>query len=407
MKRLCAILSVCSMMLCVSAQDFDAHFADSTLRIDYTLSGDAQNRQIHLDKLNRYPGWAGRRHHLQELIAQGNGQLVVMDTLQSHVLYQTSFSTLFQEWLCEPEAQQVSRSFEHCVQIPMPKHPVHVKIQLNDNRNHPICQLQHRIDPKDILIHRIGERGLPSYRILHQAAVPSKAIDIAFIAEGYTTEEMATFYQDAQVAVDAFLEHEPFKSLKDRITMIAVATPSIESGVSIPKKGEWKQTAFGSHFSTFYSDRYLTSLNIKSIHDALAGIPYEHIIVLVNTAEYGGGGIYNNYNLTAAHHPSYKPVVVHEFGHSFAGLADEYPYGTPDGEDGQYPLDVEPWEKNITTKVDSIKAKRIGNYEGGGYKHHGIFRYQKDCRMRTNEYPEFCPICQEAISDIIRFYTED
>lgn len=389
-----------------NAQTFDKVFADSTLRIDYTLSGDAHVQQIHLDKLNRYPGWAGRRNHLDALPTLGNGQLVMTDTLGQKVLYQTSFSTLFQEWLCEPEAQAVSRSFEHCVQVPMPKEPVQVHIQLCDNRHKTICQLTHRVDPKDILIHRIGERDLHPHRILHQAADPNKAINIAFVAEGYTAEEMETFYKDAQIAVDALFEHEPFKGLKDRFTMVAVASPSHDSGVSIPKLGQWRNTIFGSHFSTFYSDRYLTSLNVKSIHDALAGIPYEHIIVLVNTEEYGGGGIYNNYNLTATHHPKYRPVVVHEFGHSFAGLADEYPYGTPEGEDGQYPLDVEPWEKNITTKVDPVKAKEIGNYEGAGYKHKGVFRYQEDCRMRTNEHPVFCPICQKAIKDIILFYTE-
>lgn len=388
------------------AQTFDQVFADSTLRLDYTLSGDAKAQQIHLDKLNRYPGWAGRRNHLSELATLGNGQVIMTDTLGQKVLYQTSFSTLFQEWLCEPEAQTVSRSFEHCVQVPMPKQPVLVKIQLCDNRHRSICQLTHRVDPQDILIHRIGERGLHPYRVLHQADNPDKAINIAFVAEGYTVDEMETFYKDVQIAADALFEHEPFKSLQDRFTLVAVASPSKESGVSIPKINQWRNTIFGSHFSTFYSDRYLTSLNVKSIHDALAGIPYEHIIVLVNTDEYGGGGIYNNYNLTAAHHPKFRPVVVHEFGHSFAGLADEYPYGTPEGEDGQYPLDVEPWEKNITTKVDSVKAQKIGNYEGAGYKHKGVFRYQEDCRMRTNEHPVFCPACQEAIKDIIQFYTE-
>jgi len=400
----CTILALLSWS--VNAQTFDEIFADSTLRIDYTLSGDAKAQQIHLDKLNRYPGWAGRKNHLDEQAALGNGQVTITDTLGQKILYCTSFSTLFQEWLCEPEARTVSRSFEHCVQVPMPKEPVLVNIQLCDNRHRPICSLTHKVDPKDILIHRIGERGLHPYRTLHQAANPNKAIHIAFVAEGYTVDEMDTFYKDAQIAVDALFEHEPFKELQDRFTILAVASPSEESGVSIPKNNLWKNTIFGSHFSTFYSDRYLTSLNVKSIHDALAGIPYEHIIVLVNTEEYGGGGIYNNYNLTAAHHPKYRPVVVHEFGHSFAGLADEYQYGTPDGEEGQYPLDVEPWEKNITTKVDIIKATKIGKFEGAGYKRKGVFRFQENCRMRTNEHPVFCPVCQDALRHIIDFYTE-
>ncbi len=388
------------------AQTFEECFTDSTLRIDYILSGNAEQQQVHLNKLNRYPGWAGRRNHLSELPVLGNGQLIMTDSIGEKTLYQTSFSTLFQEWLCEEEARRVSRSFEHCVQVPFPKEKVLVKLQLCDNRHRPICQLTHMIDPKDILIHRIGERNLHPVRTLMQAADGAKAIHIAFLAEGYLASEMETFYKDAQVAVDALFEHEPFKSYQDRFSIVAVGAPSKESGVSIPKKNDWRQTAFGSHFSTFYSDRYLTSLNINDIHNALAGIPYEHIIILANTEEYGGGGIYNNYNLTAAHHPKYRPVVVHEFGHSFAGLADEYQYGTPEDEVGQYPLDVEPWEENITTKVDIVKAVKIGKFEGAGYKRKGVFRYQEDCRMRTNEHPVFCPVCQDALRHIILFYTE-
>ena len=125
---------------------------------------------------------------------------------------------------------------------------------------------------------------------------------------------------------------------------------SEESGTSVPSKGIWKNTALGSNFDTFHSERYLTTLNLKKVHDWLAGTPYEHIIILVNTDVYGGGGILNYYNLSSTGHKSFKPVIVHEFGHSFAGLADEYAYDWE--EIPMYPLDVEPWEANITTLAD-------------------------------------------------------
>ena len=193
----------------------------------------------------------------------------------------------------------------------------------------------------------------------------------------------------------------------------------------MPRLGDWKHTAVGSHFSTFYSDRYLTTTHVKAIHDALAGIPYEHIIILANTEEYGGGGIYNSYTLTTAHHPKFRPVVVHEFGHSFGGLADEYFYDN-DVMTDTYPLDVEPWEQNISTRInfaakwedmlakgtpvptptDMNKKYPVGVYEGGGYSAKGIYRPSDDCRMRTNEYPTFCPVCQRAIRRVIEFYTE-
>ena len=160
------------------------------------------------------------------------------------------------------------------------------------------------------------------------------------------------------------------------------------------------------------------------MHDILAGTPYEHIILLVNTNKYGGGGILNSYNLSMTHHDKFKQVVVHEFGHSFAGLADEYAYETEDIP--MYPHDIEPWERNITTLVDfhgkwenmidkgtliptplsSENKNKVGIYEGAGYSLHGVFRGQQECRMRTNETAEFCQICQKAITDIIKFYTE-
>jgi hypothetical protein len=172
----------------------------------------------------------------------------------------------------------------------------------------------------------------------------------------------------------------------------------------------WKNTVLGSQFDTFYTERYLTTLHLKRLHDVLAGTPYEHIIILTNTTTYGGGGIYNSYNLASAHGPKYEPVVVHEFGHSFGGLGDEYPYGDTDP---MYFSDTEPWEPNLTTKhnfhgkwENLIEEGKVGLVEGGGYLSHGVWRGQADCRMRTNEYPTFCPVCQQALTRLINFYTE-
>ena len=234
---------------------------------------------------------------------------------------------------------------------------------------------------------------------------------------------MPTFIKDAQTATEALFAHEPFKSMKDRFNVIAVKAPSAESGTSEPSRGIWRHTALSSHFDTFYSDRYLTTLNLNDMHDWLAGTPYEHIIVLVNTDNYGGGGILNSYNLSMTHHPQFCPVVVHEFGHSFAGLADEYAYEQEPIP--MYPHDVEPWEPNITTlhdfrnKWEDMITKgtptptpctkknetRIGIYEGAGYSMKGVYRGMQDCRMRTNSNPIFCPICQRAIQRLIDFYT--
>ena len=207
--------------------------------------------------------------------------------------------------------------------------------------------------------------------------------------------------------------HEPFKNIKIDLIVVAVASPSVDSGVSVPGKGSLEKLSFESHFNTFYSDRYLTTSNVKKIHDALSGIPYEHIVILANTETYGGGGIYNSFTLTTAHHEMFAPVVVHEFGHSFAGLADEYAYD--ESPSPVYPYSVEPWEQNITTKVDfekkwkdmiDAKVEGVGLYEGAGYTKKGIYRPANECRMKINETEAFCPVCQRAIERLIKFYTE-
>lgn len=407
------------------AQVFADHFADKTLRVDYIFNGNASGQAICLDGLSALPTWAGRKHHLAELPLQGNGQIVMRNAASGKTIYTTSFSSLFQEWLETDEARNVTKGFENTFLLPYPLQPVEIEITLLDPRRNVRASMKHIVHPNDVLIEQKGNSHITPHKYLLHNDSPEKCIDVAILAEGYTLQEMQAFYEDADIACKSIFDHEPFKSMKKRFNVVAVASPSTDSGVSVPRLNEWKHTAFSSHFSTFYSDRYLTTSRVKAIHDALAGIPYEHIIILANTEEYGGGGIYNSYTLTTAHHPMFRPVVVHEFGHSFGGLADEYFYDN-DVMTDTYPLDIEPWEQNISTQVDfAAKWKDMlsentpvptpaevnenyptGVYEGGGYSAKGIFRPAENCRMRTNEYPAFCPVCQRALRRIIEFYTE-
>lgn len=409
----------------VQAVAFDQYFEDKTLRIDYTFSGDVTQQDIYVDKLNVIPRWYGKRHHLAEVPVEGNGQIIVRDHRTRQVIYKNSFSTLFQEWLSYDEAKQIRKSFENVFLVPMPKDTADITVNLMNNRREVMTTLTHQVVPTDILIRHIGERHITPYETLQQAADTNRCIHIAYIAEGYQEQEMPTFLEDAHAAMDALFAHEPFKSMRNRFQITAVKAPSKESGTSEPAKGIWKNTALHSHFDTFYSDRYLTTLNLKELHDWLAGTPYEHIIVLVNTDKYGGGGILNSYNLSMTHHEQFRPVVVHEFGHSFAGLGDEYAYeneAIP-----MYPHDVEPWEPNLTTLKDfhgkwedmidkktpvptpatKKNEKKVGVYEGAGYSLNGVYRGMQDCRMRTNQNPEFCQVCLRALTRLIEFYTED
>ena len=426
-QHLLIVTFLTAFMANLNAQDFDTYFTDNTLRIDYIFSGNKQMQAISLSNIYSSPRWYGKRQRLAETPLEGNGQITVKKHKTDTVIYKNSFSTLFQEWLTYDDADGPGKAFENVFLVPMPKDTVDVTVELRDNRRTVKSRYTHTVIPTDILIRRTGESGVTPYTTLQQAADTTKCIHIAFVAEGYTESEMPTFINDAKEATEAIFAHEPFKSSRSKFNIVAVKAASNESGTSEPSKGVWKDTALGSHFDTFYSDRYLTTLNLCTLHDRLAGIPYEHIVILVNTDKYGGGGILNSYVLSMTHNEQFKPVVVHEFGHSFGGLADEYAYDFE--QIPMYPHDVEPWEANITTlkdfhgkwedmialgtpvptpesaAPDGAKPK-VGLFEGAGYSLKGIYRGAQDCRMRTNDNPEFCPVCRRALQRLIDFYTK-
>ena len=404
MRKITMALAAMLTAVAINAQE-------RTLRLDYIFSGTDKTTDIALAQLKSMDGWYGRTVHADRLFLAGNGQITVRDKESGKVLYVNSFSTLFQEWQNSEEATRVRKSFENVFLVPMPEAPAEITVELFDSHRRSSARYTHTVDPSDILIRPAGSRPTP-HRWLHQSGDSRKKIDIAIVAEGYTADETELFYRDARTAMESIWTHEPFKSMQDRFNIVAVAPVSQESGVSIPHKGLWLDTALGSHFDTFYSDRYLTTLNLFRLHDVLAGIPYEHIIILANTDNYGGGGIFNSYVLSAAHNRFSLPVVVHEFGHSFAGLADEYYYD--DQYEEFYHPDTEPWEPNITTLVDfdskwkdMMGKDGVGLFEGAGYQSKGVFRPQDDCRMKTNGHPEFCPVCERSVRAIIGFYTEE
>lgn len=456
----------------IKAQVFDQYFEDATLRLDYVMGGDNINQYIYLEQMMKQDKWAGRKSRLSEKFLNGNGQLTVRDHATKEVIYVWTFSTLFQEWQQYDEAKQVKKAFETSYNIPFPKAPIDVTISLTNSHNVITSEMTHTVDPKDILIRKIGDNGIPFFYI-HKGQDSSTTreddkvkggkgrdytateydpfagvnltdcIDLAIVAEGYTEQQMGKFYTDCQRAVDALFEREPFSSMKDRFNVVAVASPSRDGGPTVPHKGVWHNTATGAHYDTFYSDRYLMSQEMHKIYDILSGVPFEHVLVLVNSDTYGGGGIYNQVTYSTTNHPTFKQVFVHEFGHAYAGLADEYAYD--DMDEPWYPADTEPWEPNITTlkdfnskwadmvpkktpiptpldpKVPDFKTvdkndakamaklnastKVVGVFEGAGYQSKGCYRPVQECRMKINEVLDFCPVCERAIRRITDFYT--
>ncbi len=408
MKRLFLLLIITCAALQSKSQDFNDFFCDSTLRIDYIFAGTSVEQHIFLDELSKSARWYGKRQRLAEVPLAGNGTITMTDDATGKAIYRNSFSTLFQEWLYTAEAKTTSKAFENVFLTPMPRRSATISIELRDFHNRTIASLQHKVNPDDILIRQLRQKN--PYVTLQQASDTTRCIHIAFVAEGYTSSQFDDYLADCNTAMDALFAHEPFKSLRDRFNIIALLNASHDSDVSQPGRGIWLDTSLGSHFDTFYTTRYLTTLRLSQLHDRLAATPYEHIIILANTEHYGGGGIFNSYNLSYTRGSNFKPVVVHEFGHSFGGLGDEYPYGD---EDPMYFADTEPWEPNLTTRNTApakwqklIDQGKAGLVEGGGYLSKGVWRPQHDCRMRTNKFPEFCNVCQDALSSLINFYTK-
>ena len=432
-------------MQTLHAQSFEEYFEDATLRLDYIFAGNVKEQHIYLQELKKQDRWAGRKSRLAEKFLNENGQLTMKDHATQEVIYVTTFSTLFQEWLQYDEAKKVDKAFETSYNVPFPKKPVDVTITLTNNHRVVTTEMTHTVDPKDILIRKIGENGIPFYYVWkgQQGGDITDCVDLAIVAEGYTTAQMGKFYHDCDRVVEALFAREPFKSLKERFNVVAVAAPSEESGPSIPHNGIWHTSAAGSHYDTFYTDRYLMTQEMHKIYDLLSGVPFEHILVMINSDTYGGGGVYNQVTCFTSDHPTFKEVLVHEFGHSYGGLADEYAYDDMDSE--WYPADTEPWEPNITTLKDfgskwaDLMPKKqliptpldpkvpnyrmvnkndpkamealnkatqvVGVFEGAGYQSKGCYRPAQECRMKINEVEDFCPVCTRAIQRITDFYT--
>ena len=246
-----------------SAQEFGQHFEDATLRLDYTFAGNDKSQAIYLDRMKSFKGWYGRRINMNTLPLQGNGTITVTDITGSDTIYMHSFSTLFQEWQSTEEATRVAKSFENSFLIPMPKEKVQITVELKNMHNGTKSYLKHTVDPADRLISKHAEKETLPYRYLHKAGNSKEKIDIVFIPEGYTKDEMEQFNKDCMESMESIFRHKPFGQLKDRFNFIAVEMPSEHSGVSVPKNNDWKCTAVGSHIDTFYTARYLTTSYIK------------------------------------------------------------------------------------------------------------------------------------------------
>ncbi len=424
MRIFLSFMLICSSALALGQNNFEKYFTDKVLRFDFMLAGNYQKTVVYPAGMKEEPYWGGSPNSLIDPFNYGNFRYEVYDDASNTLIYSRGFCTLFQEWQTTSEAKTMERSFYEVATMPFPKNKIRFVIGMRE-RNGSVSKLyETNIDPSDYFI-RKENPVVSGVTKIKYSGDPHVSVDLAFIAEGYKTDEMDKFREDVRKMADILFAESPFSDYKDRINIWAVEAVSSDSGTDIPGEKIYVNTVLNSSFYTFDLDRYLTTQDIKSVNDYAAVVPHDNIIVLINSTKYGGGGVYNYYSGTTTGHPLSPKVFIHEFGHGFAGLADEY-YSSTVAYDEFYPLNVEPWEPNITTRVDfdskwkelisptipiptpsEEKYKNVtGLFEGGGYSAKGIFRPESDCRMKSNSEKGYCSVCREAVRKMIEFYTK-
>ena len=426
MKKFITLCAAALLCMAASAQQpkYETYFTPDRLRVDLTFAGDASYQKIFLEGLVKECTWSGSRTNLIDTFNYGEYRLEVQ-TPQGEPIYSKGFNTLFQEWRTTADAVTTPQAFCSSYTIPFPKEEVVLKVYERVKATGVYNEIfSIGINPNDKLIsHEVANSWKVSS--LMENGDPAAKVDLCFIAEGYTAQEMEKFRADAQRFTEYLFTMAPYNRHKEDFNIWLVESVSEESGTDIPHEDVWKKTVANSNFYTFRSDRYLTAQNQKTICQIATAAPYDALYVIVNNEKYGGGGIYNFYGLSASNCPWAEEVFVHEFVHSFAGLGDEY-YDSSTSYEEFYNIKIEPWEPNLTTLVnfeskwkemlpsgtpvptpplsDQKDNVTMGVFEGGGYMAKGIYRPVMDCRMKANQAKGFCPVCQRAIERMIEYY---
>jgi hypothetical protein len=473
MRNWFLVASLVVVCQCVSAQGntFDKFFVGTTMRVDYVHAGTGSSESISLDQIYEEGEWPGSRVNLIDVLNLGEYLVSVVDIRTNALIYSRGFSSMFNEWQTTAEAATgLSRSFSETVRFPFPRRAVQLVVSRRDKRMvfHEIYSVV--IDPQEegSVVRNLRRPAFPVEAVMKNGP-PSEKVDILIIGDGYSKAETGKFRGDARHLNDVMFATKPFSDRKKDFNVWTIAVESGETGIDIPDKGIWKDNALGCRYSTFGLPRYVLTTENRALRDIAGAAPYDFICILVNDSRYGGGGIYNLYATTytgeklASQAWQSDYMYVHEFGHSFGGLADEYYTSTVATLDF-YPVGVEPWEPNITRTTDRSKIKwsalltpgialptrwekssydsvaaiqskldrlapdyyekrepimkryaeilkdpevagKVGAFEGAGYMSTGVYRPAIDCRMFSLSLVDFDPVCAAAINRVIDFYS--
>jgi len=449
--------------------NYDRYFTGETMRVDYFHTGTATEEHFSIDRILNDGSWAGSKTMLKDELNRGLYFFNITDTVSGTLLYSRGFASVFGEWQTIPEAAENWGTFHESIRFPWPKLPVKLVIEKRDVKNNFVAIWSTVIDPQSRIVNPSLLKSPFKSFTYFENGVPTDHVDIVILGDGYTEAEMPKFHKDVATLTDELFNVEPFRSRKSDFNVRAIETPSATSGVNKPHPGVFNRTPLSMSYGAFDSERYALTYDNRTIRDVAATVPYDYMFILINERTYGGGGIFNLYSTVAADNKFSRYIFVHEFGHSFAALADEYytsdvSYQTPE-------ITVEPWEPNVTALFDpaNLKWKELvkpgtpvptpwgkeefdnfsfeiqkerralraanvpetemenlferekktsqemfdknkykdatGAFEGGNYMQFGIYRSALDCIMFTRNKQAFCPACSKAISEVIDLYS--
>jgi hypothetical protein len=435
-----------------------------TLRLDYFHTGNALEERFALDGLVQDGPWAGPAQGPRWIDDTNLGKYFfeVIDPRTNRVLYSRGFASIFGEWETTGEARESWRTFHESLRFPEPDGPAQVVLKKRDRHNlfREVWTL--RIDPREA--DRTSLATAPQPWAVMRSGPSSDKVDLLLMGDGYTAAEMDKWHRDARRLAETLFAVAPFKERRGDFNVWAVDTPAAESGVARPSEGTYRRSPLRASYDAFGSERYVLTFDNKRLREAAAAAPYEFVEIVVNGRTYGGGGIFGLYATVAADNEFTPYVFVHEFGHHFAGLADEYytsdvayeagaervepwePNATADPQAGKWsdlvaagtPLPT-PWakdefeaqQKGTQARRRALRARRapeaemealfreererttgllapqagvVGAFEGAMYEAKGYYRPQSDCIMFTRDEVGFCAVCRRALERVIGLY---
>ena len=406
-----AFLSACAGLSLIAAQapSFSRSFTNDTMRVDYFHTGGQGGERLSIDRVVREGPWPGSRTRLIDNTNLGPSFFEVADRATGRVLYSRGFGSIYGEWATTAEYATATRTFQESVRFPWPKAPVRIALMRRDgqNRLEPFWSVD--VDPSRDIEKRPASPG--HVWTLFENGPSAGKVDLLIISDGYTAAQTTKFHADAARLTAALFTYEPFRSRKSAFNVRALDLPS-------------ESFAIGAEYGIFALPRYLLTYNNRAFRTAAAAAPYDVVEILVNSAQYGGGGIFNLQSTVAVDNERAEHVFVHELAHNLAGLGDEYV-----GNVTYQPLSqikAEPWEPNLTALHDPATLKwrdlvdpstpiptpdsyagRVGAFEGGGYEARGLFRPEIECVMGSARPGlTFCRVCQRGIVRIISMLTD-